>query len=536
MTSKQTTLDLNGPIISFLQQPQSISLCNGGTATFVGIATAFFPQQIPPNPALNTGSLSYRWYAENFGPLTDGSFKGATISGSGTNTLIVSNAKSPETNNIRFYLSVDYIPSAYSQPSGSTVTNITQRTTGNAINEIYNSNTATLTVFPTLSIIQQPQDQTVAQNNIATFTTLGSLTDITQGEISYRWQLNGTDLTDSSTVSGSGTTNLSISSPNVGTSSIRARLTHPTACNSPLFTDYKTFNVVDPRQIVNFERFDETNLYSTGSQNIADSSITLTGDSSITFLQYCIYASEEDVKVKITLAGGAGVSRSGFRGGQGGVSVLVYTLKQNVEYILKLGSGTPPTGGSNGGGGGAFLYEKARIIAVCGGGGGAGTSGRGGDGGGVNVSGESGQGSGAGAGGRSISAGTLPSNTGYDNSGTTGGQVSGCTIGNYYANYYTPCADVGQVKFRTGNGTILSGTATLLRGWKSGAGYRNNGGDGSGNQGGGGAGTYGGNAATSNGAGGGGGSGYTDGSITLISTQLGGNSSTNAYAIIEKVN
>jgi hypothetical protein len=82
-------------------------------------------------------------------------------------------------------------------------------------------------------------------------------------------------------------------------------------------------------------------------------------------------------------------------------------------------------------------------------------------------------------------------------------------------------------------GSIASQTAVIQRGYKAGTGYRNNGGNGGGNEGGGGSGAYGGNAAVGDGSGGGGGSGYTDGSIAVISTRLGGNNSTNAFARIE---
>jgi hypothetical protein len=45
MIGKQTTLDLNGPILSFVQQPVGVSTSDSGSATFVGIATAFFPSK-----------------------------------------------------------------------------------------------------------------------------------------------------------------------------------------------------------------------------------------------------------------------------------------------------------------------------------------------------------------------------------------------------------------------------------------------------------------------------------------------------------
>lgn len=539
MINKQTTLSLNGPILSFTQQPQSVSVCDGQSATFVGIATAFFPTQVPSNPALNDGTLVYRWNVEGFGALTDGIFQGITVVGSSTPTLFLFNLKSPTNNRLRLYLEVDYVPSAYSQPSGSTVTVGTARSTGNAVNEILRSNIITITVFPSISITQQPSSQTVAQTKTATFNTLGSVTDTSIGNISYRWQLNGNDLTDSSTVSGSSTPSLSISLPNISNNQIRARLTHPTACNSPLFTNSVNFNVVSSREIINYELVNDGDTsFSSGSQNIFGNPFTFFANPTIPSRSLVIYAPEKSIRTRITLAGASGVARGSVLGGEGGISVFEYTLKQNVEYTVKLGSTSTPTGGANGGGGGAFLYEKARLIAVCGGGGGAGISNRGGFGGGIGISGENGLGANGGIGGRFIASGQLPTTSGFDNSGSNGGQTSGCTIGDYWRSVgFTPCQDIGFVQWRDGFGRITtSSTSSILRGYKPGIAYRNNGGDGFGNQGGGGSGAYGGNAAIANGSGGGGGSGYTDGSINLISTELGGNKSVNAYITIELLN
>ena len=648
MIGKQTTLDLNGPILSFTTQPQSVSVCDGGSATFVGIATAFFPTQDPPNPASNTGTLLYQWYADGFGPLTDGTFQGASITGSGTTTLTITNATSPTANALRLFVDVDYVPSAYSQPVGSAVTVGTGRSTGNALNEILNSNSATLTVFPVLSVAQQPISQIAAQTRTSIFTTLGALTDTTQGNILYRWQLNGNDLSDSATVIGSGTTSLSVSLPNIinsvvpiisgstrfylinfsvpvdtasiptfdrigaagnsqptltivefvrissqqyrlrfavtgdnfcrnftiqatpsfsqpilqnntvthitvsgggatisidwspgtTTNTVRARLSHPTACNSPIFTNTVNFNGVAARPIIKFESVnDDGGFIGSGSIDLSNNPTTFIADLNNSERSLVIYPSEKDIRVRITLAAGAGASR-GSRGGEGGLSVFEYVLRQNTEYVFKLGAATAPTGGSNGGGGAAYLYEKARIIAACGGGGGSGTVSRGGDGGGIGVGGEFGQGRYGGVGGRRVDNGALPTVSGSLASGSSGGQVSGCTIGRYYASIgFSPCQDVGQQKWRAAAfpGTITSQTAIIQRGYKQGLGFRNNGGDGSGNQGGGGSGAYGGNAAVADGSGGGGGSGYTDGSINVINTQLGGNSSTSAFAKIEAI-
>ena len=545
MTPKQTTLDLNGPILSFTQQPQSISVCDNGSATFVGIATALFPVQNPPNPSSNTGTLSYRWYAEGFGPLADGTFQGASITGSGTTTLTITNAKSPTTNGLEFYVSVDYVPSAYSQPVGSEVTVGTGRSTGNAINEILNSNTVSLTVFPTLSVATQPTEQTAATTITSTFTTLGSLTDTTQGSISYRWQLNGSDLSDSSTVTGSGSTTLSISLSNAGVSTVRAKLTHPTSCNSPIFTNTVNFNVVNDRQILNIETFSETGTSNAVLRTVnlfTDGTVTLTGGNEFNITS--LYASEQDLDVIMDLYGSKGLDY-GRRGGQGGKSTVRFTMKKNEEYVI---TRIPQLNGS----GGIFIYRKSRLIIVCGAGGNAGLDGNGGDGGGVNVGGANSSSRGGGIGGILYSPGSLPSTGIFGSltgsqptySGDTkarapdGGRVLPCPRGDWARTAgYSACQDLGFVRFYRADGRIVSNTATIDRGFKAGYGIRQTAGAGlnAGGNGGGGATGGSGGGQGANYGGGGGGSGYHDGSITVISTQQGGHNG-QATVIIRSAN
>ena len=532
MISKQTSLDLNGPILSFVQQPQSVSVCDSGSATFVGIATALFPVQDPSNPATNTGTLSYRWYADGFGPLTDGTFQGASITGSGTTTLTITNAKSPTTNGLRFYVGADYVPSAYVQPVGSEVNVGTARSTGNAINEVLNSNTASLTVFPVLSVVTQPTDQTAAQTRTATFTTLGALTDTTQGSISYRWQLNGNDLSDSSTVTGSGTTSLSVSLPNVGVNTVRARLTHPTACNSPLFTNTVNFNVVDARQIITFEKhFSSTATLE--SINLFDGDYTLLPSSASTLMTF--YAPEKDIDVEMDIFAAAGGDNGSFRGGEGGFSRVRFRIPQNVEYTIA---------GFNFGEG-ANIYLRSRLMLIVGAGGWAGPGGNGGPGGGVGVGGGSGFGRGAGTGGGLVSAGQLGQDGIFGSNAAAaasprapfpnGGRVSGCPEGNYWNTQgFSPCQNMGNVQFRLADGTTVSNSAVISRGFKAGRGVRQTAGAGD-NGAIGGSGATGGNGGTG-GAGGGGGSGYHDGSIEVVQTTLGGNLEKSARIIIRAIN
>ena len=75
---RNTTLDLNGPVLSWVSQPTDVTTC--GVGTFTGIATATFPSQTGYTPT-NTGTLTYQWYykvgsATTVGKLTNGDIIG----------------------------------------------------------------------------------------------------------------------------------------------------------------------------------------------------------------------------------------------------------------------------------------------------------------------------------------------------------------------------------------------------------------------------------------------------------------------------
>jgi hypothetical protein len=196
--NKQTTLDLNGPVLSFVQHPDSASSCTSGIATFVGLATATFPTQDPANPATNTGYISYNWYL-NDEVLIDGDLNGTTITGAATTTLTLSGISSAILlNGSRVFLRADYIPSAYSQPDGSDVNAGTARSTGNAINDPIDSDAAILSVSPDIIINSHPSPgiATVAQGSLASFSIEATTGDPSQGDVEYQWQLNEVDLID----------------------------------------------------------------------------------------------------------------------------------------------------------------------------------------------------------------------------------------------------------------------------------------------------------------------------------------------------
>jgi hypothetical protein len=543
MINKQTTLDLNGPILSFTTHPTSLSVANAGIVTFVGIATATFPSQSPTNPATNTGIIAYRWYADGYGQLTDGSYLGATLSGSGTTTLTMSNIVSPNGNGAKFYVQADYIASAYN------TTGVTEvgsgRSTGNAVNEPINSNTATLTVYPLVSISSQPSSQTVSQTSTATFSIVASSND--GGSVAYQWSINGVALNNGSnsisgstfTVSGATSSTLSISGTAIGNYNVTSTVSNSIASNSPLTSNTAVFSVVSARKIINLEKVNQTGGSSAtlSSTNVFFNSFVLAAESGDPLgTIYSFYAPETDIDVFVDLFGCVGASNGGYRGGEGGTSTIRMTLQKNVEYIV---SALPQVSG----GAAVFLWRKSSLIASVGGGGNAGNGGNGGDGGGVNVAGGNGFGRGAGSGGRLYLPGTLPATSGVFGSvsgqvaiysedsrasAPDGGRALGCSKGgtapgnSYWLNRgFSACQDIGAVQLVNADGYVIPNSAFINRGHKLGYAIRQTAGlglNGGGNGANGATGGQGGNG----GGGGGGGSGYTDGSVTIVSTRQGG--------------
>ena len=348
-------------------------------------------------------------------------------------------------------------------------------------------------------------------------------------------------------VSGSKTDTLTISKSEAALYRVHCRVSSTNANPNTITSSTANLDVSVGRALLKFERYSQgTVTVEAEERDLAKlGSMSFRADANRNARIIAVWAPEEDVEVKVTVGGAAGAARNGNRGGTGGISVFRTTLIKGDEYIIKLGvnyeQGGGPRGGINGGGGICAIYHKAKMIAVAGGGGGAGTNGRGGDGGGLQVAGENGQGSSSGQGGVVIEQGALPI-TGMTQAGRTGlrdfdnqspgsGRISGCTIGaSYWTARFAHCADIGQTKMNNVDGSTISNSTTLQRGYKPGQGHRNNGGAGSGNQGGGGAGARGGTGATNNGSGGGGASGYASDEVEILTssvlptgTQLGGN-------------
>ena len=397
-------------------------------------------------------------------------------------------------------------------------------------------------------------------SNVVTLTGQNSATGIDPSiEVTYTSAeegAGGQTITTNITVSGATTPNLKLSADRVSTSEVKCKISHPNSVlnkadadgstilsagtlDSGLVTKTADFEVISATNksisILNFETVNDkdSSSYSSGSQNLFLNDINFqTNDDDtdpvVSGRTFIMYPPDENIAVKITMGASAGFGHNGNTRGRGGVTVFTYTLQKNTEYVFKLGTTVSPPTSLGYGGAGAFFYEKGRLLVACGGGGASGWyGGAGGNGGGAGIAGSPGGGSSGGSGGQSVSAGQLTSE-GVVPTGGSGGKVESCTTGDYWLGQgISPCVDVGNVKFRTFDGNEVSSSATIQRGYKGDGGpengFRFNGGS-SFNQvngtyvGGGGAGAYGGNGAASTNSGGGGGSGYTNGSVNIIST------------------
>ena len=555
MFNKQTTLDLGGPKIGFTTDPQNLTVNTGTGATFVAIGTATFPADIPAQFATNTGIVTFRWYVDDAQV-----FDNDVFSGTGTTTLQIANNTVGRT----VFCEADYIPSAYGLP-GVAVTVGSARSTGNAINEPVRSASAVLTVTPELSIVTQPQNITFAVGTAVTIGVNAALSNNATDGFGYQWSIDGTDLTDGTADYGDANLTVSGSTNNVLTltansleattfSTSKVVVSNSNAFNTPVTSDTIDITILPERPIIKIEQISNSSTATLSQHNLDDGEISFT-DVSHPSNQICIYSPEQNLSLEVELFGGKGLTfnegtnKNGqFPGGdtaagEGGFSKIRFTMDKNVEYII---TGLYDTVNA------PFIYRKSNLIACVGEGGDGGQLGAGGDGGGVNNPGENGSGTDAGNGGASINAGNLTDSgifgtqfefgsgqplytedSRYPDGDSRGGRSVKCSKGIYFRDQgFTSCQDVGTVKFRLSDGTEVSNTGEIERGFKAGYNIMETGGDKTTGDGGdGGSGATGGNAGGS--GGGGGGSGYHDGSVTVVSTQQGG--STDAAKVIVRL-
>tara|TARA_B100001094_G_scaffold205788_1_gene199679 strand:- start:49 stop:2841 length:2793 start_codon:yes stop_codon:yes gene_type:complete len=342
------------------------------------------------------------------------------------------------------------------------------------------------------------------------------------GNGSFRIEFTAASKEVTTTVTGSDTDTLTINAEATANGTIRCKVTATNVQQSPVFSNTVSYVVVEPRSLIEIETYNYNDATATLSEfDLAN------GDLTINYASYsgnavCLYAGDKDINIEMEMYGGKGSDNGSNSGGEGGKSVIRFAMERNVEHILTGlfdAVNTP------------FLYRKGTLIAVVGEGGDAGSDNSGGNGGGINVA-----GGGSAGGGVLIAEGSLSSigifgsatsitavTPDTNATGVNGGRTLPCSRGVYWRDQgKSPCEDLGVIKFRTADGTEVSNTEEITRGYKSGYNIiQTKGIKGTSNAGNGGSGSTGGNGGNAN-SGGNGGSGYTDGSVTVIDTQVGG--------------
>jgi len=523
-----TTLKLNGPTLAYLTQPVDTSESITGFVTFTGIATATYPSS--PGDIVE-GTFEFHWYLDNTEIFNSSGI--AIVSSGNISTCTFSNIPSTSDGKL-VKIITDYIPGTNES---------------NAINDDLNSDSATLTLIPGIQIITQPQSVEVATGNDTVFSVGAQLEDGTTDNLFYQWYVDNQPIIDGVssgyTYSGSGTSTLTV---NVGNDvsvdkDIYVEVSHPQSFNSPLNSNTVTLSIVAPRPIIKYEAYTFDNQYQSLDIDFNNnSSYTLDGNtfgSNYSITQF--HSTEKNNILNIEMYASKGTNNGGYSGGNGGLSTIKFTAVKDIEYTL--------IGISNNSS--LFLYRGSNLIACVGAGGNAGTSGNGGDGGGINIPGSDGGGRQGGVGGTKINTGTL-SLSGtygsiYQNSGIElypgdsvanspdGGKTISCTKGSYWIDQgIAPCSDnsSSDIKFVNVDGTTITGSSLVKRGFKPGYTISNTSGLEINNGGRGGSGATGGGGGTS-GSGGGGGSGYTDGSIIVTTAVLGG--STGSSKVVMRV-
>ena len=403
-----TSLFLNGPKVGIVTDPQSVSNVIG-VATFTGIATASFPDT---NFALDGGSIAFNWYFDGSLISDDEGTQNYTSncaivgfsSATGTGSTITINGLTTDDDGKEVYFEAEYVPSAYSQPTGSAVTAGTARSTGNAFNEPLKSGIGTITVFPIINITTQPTGQLVSVEDTATYTIAAQKTP-GGGAVNYQWQLNGNDLSDGTTtrtVIDGGDAKIAITS------------------------DAGDDTEIDFSQVSSYDSFVTGRTY------------TLTADANVT------------TKLFATGAGGGRSNVRSVSGGNGGSAEGTFTFVKDQEYKLRIGGagvnagaggfsggGNGGRGGGQGGGGGGLtgLFEGSitvgnAVIIAAGGGGGSNDPATGGAGGGL--TGNAGSNGGRAGKGGTQSAGGAGANQGQPGSALQGGPGAAGGGGGYY--------------------------------------------------------------------------------------------------------
>lgn len=360
------------------------------------------------------------------------------------------------------------------------------------------------------------KSRTFAQGTVVLLTAKATISTGDASLLEYAWRRNGSVV---STIKSGETVNLTTTTAGV----YDVVVSHPNAAT--VTSESFTVLLRGTKPILRVTKVEGSTINSDGSfpsstqfdWNLATNPYEASSEVS-GFFQ--VFAKEQDVSVDIELKGasGQGYNSSSTGGGEGGVGTIRYTLEKGIVHTLRLGSrkvvtaddpqgnsikgGIVFTGSGGFGGGSTLLYRGGTLISAVGGGGGDGIDNSGGSGGGLDVAGSAGNGL---------------------NGGNSIPSVSPIDIGDGKTdNSNYPTTGVRTIGKCVNNSSGQQSCASYL----SDDGDQNNGGFGYLDGGAGGSGVKGGNASLER-DGGAGGSGWASSSVSILSTQSGGNPSPN---------
>ena len=359
------------------------------------------------------------------------------------------------------------------------------------------------------------------------------------------------NVTRTTTISGSSTPELTLNTdgPGIGYT-VTCSVSSPRASNSPvqsLEVGYQVESIVEEEDIIVEGIGLNLSTASVSQVNLANGELTLDtiGNGFVGTVPniqlYSLYAPNKDVNVEMDLWGGGSPDGSS---GEGGFARIVFQMKQDEEYVIAGLTDIINT---------PFVYRKGTLMACVGEGGKSGLIGaKGGNGGGVNMAGSDASGfnhQSGGSGGHAVGIGGLTLTGAYGSAfiapflypgdqqrgNNHAGFTMSCTKGIYWSQQgVAPCADItGNTQFRLSDGTVVSNTGSITRGYKAGYNVIQTAGRGI-NAFRGGNGAIGGDGGSNHDSAGGGGSGYSDGSVTIVHTTQGGSTS-GARVVIRKL-
>ncbi len=358
-----STLDLNGPILSFSEQPTGTTgigttagATGGASISFTGIATGVEE---------GTGYLSYQWYEQDVGKLSDDTYITGTASTGPVGTaatLTLSNLITPTDNQRKFYVVTDYVASAYG----------TGKSTGNAWNEPLTSGIATATVTPLIEVIAQPSSKQAGLNSEAVFTVNSDLTDgYFTDDLQYQWYLDGEEVTD-----GIKTVTIQESTGTASTVSRNYTAHYFDSTGAHVYTE-GVFSLDIPSDATDIVAVVAGAAGMAGGQDGTGVGGTGGGGRAGRFSLTASQVQGEKIFINTGQRGNGGSNGTGSAGGRGGSQNPSYDYKAAGGWGGNAG-GSGSSGGGGGGGAGSFLSVGSttgtQIVAAAGGGGGGGGS------------------------------------------------------------------------------------------------------------------------------------------------------------------